>query len=69
MAQESKGVTGWASIGDVIETEMEFPYPRKHRELLTTPEAVAMGNELIASGRWWKADANPDERKVSHEPR
>lgn len=49
-----KGTTDCVTVGDLIETEFEFPYRRRHRELLNTPAAAAFGNELVASGRWKK---------------
>lgn len=46
----------WASVGDVIECEVQNPFRQTLRVRLSTPEACAYGNELIAAGRWRKAD-------------
>lgn len=46
----------FASVGDVIECNVQNPYPKTLRVRLSTPEACAYGNELIASGRWRKSD-------------
>ena len=57
----SEGSSDWssilekyASVGDVIECEVQNPFPATLRAKLTTPEACAYGNELIALGRWRK---------------
>ena len=48
----------FASVGDVIECEVQEPYRHKLRVRLITPEACAYGNDLIAAGRWSKVDEN-----------
>ena len=39
----------WASVGDVIECEVQNPFRQTLRVRLSTPEACAYGNELIAA--------------------
>jgi hypothetical protein len=44
----------FASVGDVIECDVQNPVPAKLYAKLATPESCAFGNELILSGRWKK---------------
>lgn len=48
-------LSDYASVGDVIETQCQNPYPHKLYAKLATPEACAFGNQLIQSGRWKKS--------------
>jgi len=42
----------FASVGDIIETDVQNPTPGKLFASLDTPEACAHGNYLIVMGRW-----------------
>lgn len=50
-----------ASVGDVICCKVQNPFPQTLRVILSTPEACAYGNELIAAGRWQKESRLPDQ--------
>lgn len=52
--------TKWAARGDTIQTTVQNPMPATITMRLDTPEACAMGNELIASGRWTLHDLCAD---------
>ena len=51
----------FASVGDVICCKVQNPFPQTLRVVLSTPEACAYGNELIAAGRWQKESRHPDQ--------
>lgn len=44
-------------LGDMIECKVQNPYPRKLQVILSTPEALTYGRYLVATGRWWKVEA------------
>jgi len=46
--------TSVAFVGDTIFCKVQNPSPQTLRVVLSTPEACAYGNELIAAGRWRK---------------
>ena len=46
--------TAVASVGDVIYCKVQDPFPQTLRVVLSTMEACAYGNKLIAAGRWRK---------------
>ncbi len=58
----------FAKLGDVIEPVGVGPHARTLRTRLTTPEACAHGNELIASGRWRLVDEQEIDLDDSLDP-
>jgi hypothetical protein len=57
----------FASVGDMIECELNLPPGKRLRVVLSTPEACAYGNELIANGRWWKVEVTNAASRCGNE--